>query len=117
MNVDEVERKVTGRIGRQAIFAREIGRPLYWTVTYEGVLRHVIGSREVMAGPARPADRGGWLPDIVIQVLPYSANDHPGVDGPMKVFDFAGAPSAAYTECNGGGMIIEQPEQVSQIGD
>jgi hypothetical protein len=29
-------------------------------------------------------------------VLPFSASDHPGTDGPILVYDFAGASSVAY---------------------
>jgi hypothetical protein len=48
-------------------------------------------------------------------VLPFAASDHPGTDGPITVFDFPEAPSTAYTECNGGGMITESPEEVAEL--
>jgi hypothetical protein len=48
-------------------------------------------------------------------VLPFSAHEHPGTDGPISIFEFAGNPSAGYTECNGGGMIVEQPDQVAGL--
>ena len=53
--------------------------------------------------------------DIVIQVLPFTASDHPGTDGPAMIFDLKDAPSVAYTECNGGGMIVEQADQLSAL--
>jgi transcriptional regulator with XRE-family HTH domain len=112
---DELERKVALRLERQAIFAREAGRPMYWAVIHEGVLRHVIGSPEIMRAQLSRLIEGADSPDILIQVLPYSASDHPGTDGPILVFDFDDAPSSGYTECNGGGMIVEQPEQVAVL--
>lgn len=51
----------------------------------------------------------------MIQILPFTAYDHSGTDGPMLVFDRPDATSAAYTECNGGGMITETPEAVSDL--
>jgi transcriptional regulator with XRE-family HTH domain len=33
---DELERRVAMRLERQAIFARETGRPMYWVVIHEG---------------------------------------------------------------------------------
>jgi len=33
----------------------------------------------------------------------------------MQIFDFLEAGSAAYTECNGGGMITESPEAVAEL--
>jgi hypothetical protein len=55
------------------------------------------------------------MPDVVIQVLPFIASDNPGTDGPIAVFDFANVPSVAYTECNGGGMIVESSDQVAEL--
>ena len=115
ISTDELERKVASRLERQVIFTREAGRPMYWVVVHEGVLRHVVGSPDIMRTQLDRLIDSTDLPDIIIQVLPYSASDHPGTDGPILVFDFANAPSSGYTECNGGGMIIEQPDQVSGL--
>jgi transcriptional regulator with XRE-family HTH domain len=115
ISADELERKVSSRLERQAIFARESGRPMYWVVMHEGVLRHVVGSPEIMRAQLDRLIEAADSPDIIIQVLPYSASDHPGTDGPILVFDFPSAPSSGYTECNGGGMIVEQPDQVAEL--
>jgi Domain of unknown function (DUF5753) len=48
-------------------------------------------------------------------VLPFSASDHPGTDGPILVYDFAGASSVAYTECNGGGRVVESADEVGDL--
>jgi transcriptional regulator with XRE-family HTH domain len=115
MLVDELERKVESRLERQAIFTREAGRPMYWAVIHEGVLRHVVGSPEIMRGQLDRLVEVADSPDIIIQVLPYTASDHPGTDGPILIFDFTDAPSSGYTECKGGGMIVEQPEVVAGL--
>ncbi|MGH3277977.1 MAG: helix-turn-helix domain-containing protein [Trebonia sp.] len=112
---DELERKVASRLERQAIFAREAGRPMYWVVIHEGVLRHVVGSPGTMRTQLDRLTDAADSPDIIIQVLPYSASDHPGTDGPILIFDFTEFPSSGYTECKGGGMIVEQPEQVTGL--
>jgi hypothetical protein len=61
---------------------------MLWHVLHEGVLRHVVGSPAVMreqldkpAGLARE-------PGVVIQILPFTASDHPGTDGLILVYDF-----------------------------
>ena len=112
---DELERKVEARLERQTIFTRETGRPMYWVVIHEGVLRHVVGSPEIMRTQLDRLIDAAGSPDILIQVLTYSACDHPGTDGPILVFDFTDSPSSGYTECKGGGMIVEQPEQVARL--
>ncbi len=112
---EEADRKVSARMERQQAITREARRPRYWTVLHEGVLRHVVGSPEVMRGQVDRLIATAALPNVVLQVLPYTANDHPGTDGPVKVFDFPGSPSVAYSECNGGGMITETPEHVTDL--
>jgi transcriptional regulator with XRE-family HTH domain len=110
----EVDRKVTGRLDRQRIFERD-KPPMYWTVLHEGVLRQVIGSASIMGEQLDKIIEATRSPDIVVQVLPITASDHPGADGPITVFDFLETPSTAYTECKGGGMITEDPEAVADL--
>lgn len=112
---DELDRQVAVRLERQGIFARETDRPLYWVVIHEGVLRHVVGSAEIWQGQLDRLIEAVDSSDIIVQVLPYSANDHPGTDGPILVYDFDGAASSGYTECKGGGMIVEQPDLVAGL--
>jgi hypothetical protein len=84
-------------------------------VLHEGVLRHVVGSPEIISAQLGRLIDAADSPDIIIQVLPYTASEHPGTDGPILIFDFTDAPSSGYTECKGGGMIVEQPEQVAGL--
>ena len=88
---------------------------MYWAVLHEGTLRHLVGGRAVMAGQLDKIIDIARLPDAVIQVLPFAASDHPGADGPISVFDFADDGPVAYTECNGGGMIVEAADQVAEL--
>jgi len=110
----ELDRKVNGRLERQRIFERD-KPPMYWTVLHEGVLRQLIGGPATMGAQLDKIIEAGRSPDIVIQVLPFTAYDHPGTDGPIQVFDLPGATYAAYTECDGGGMITETPEAVAEL--
>jgi transcriptional regulator with XRE-family HTH domain len=113
--LDQVERRVTARMELHQILQREAGRPQLWEVVHEGVLRHVIGSPEVMQAQLDHLIELADSPDIVLQVLPFTAHEHPGVGGPISLFEFSDAPAAGYTECNDGGMIVEQPEQVAGL--
>jgi transcriptional regulator with XRE-family HTH domain len=111
---DVLDRLVTSRIERQRILTRD-DPPMFWAVLHEGALRHQVGGRAVMAEQLDKLVDIARLPDAVIQVLPFTASDHPGTDGPIAVFDFTDAASVAYTECKGGGMIVESPGQVADL--
>jgi transcriptional regulator with XRE-family HTH domain len=109
-----VDRAVSARLERQAILARD-DPPMLWHVLHEGVLRHVVGSPEVMCGQLDKLVSLAATPGIVVQVLPFAASDHPGTDGPILVYDFDGEPSVGYTECKGGGRIVESPGEVAEL--
>lgn len=108
----ELDHRVDARLGRQRILERD-NPPMYWTVLGEGALRQIIGSPAIMAAQLDRLIETDCLPDIVVQVLPFSTHDHPGTDGPMKIFDLPDSTSVSYMECNGGGMITEEPEAVA----
>jgi transcriptional regulator with XRE-family HTH domain len=110
----DLARKVNARIDRQRLFERD-NPPMYWTVLHEGVLRQVIGSPSIMGGQLDKIIEASSSPDVVVQVLPFTASDHPGTDGPITVFDFPDVSSIAYSECNGGGMVTEGSEAVAEL--
>jgi transcriptional regulator with XRE-family HTH domain len=112
LSVDELEQKVKERVERKQILQREAGRPQLWEVLREGALRHVIGSPEIMRHQIDKLIEAGASTDVVLQVIPYTVHEHPGTDGPILIFDFTKEPSVVYTECDGGGMLIENPELV-----
>jgi Domain of unknown function (DUF5753) len=93
-----IDRAVGARLERQAILARE-DPPMLWHVLHEGVLRHVVGGPAVMAAQMDKLAELAAQPGIVIQVLPFTASDHPGTDGPILVYDFAGASSPSVAAC------------------
>jgi hypothetical protein len=54
-------------------------------------------------------------PHMIIQVLPFAATVHPGTDGPVTIFDFDDGKSSAYSECKGGGRIVEAHEEIADL--
>ena len=111
---DEVGRTVVARAGRQEIMTGE-HPPMLWYVIHEGVLRQVIGSPDVMAEQLDRLLVKAAQPGIVVQVLPFSAPDHAGVEGPIEVYDFENALSVGYTECHRGGRIVEAQTEVADL--
>ena len=111
---DEIDRIVAARLERQEIVTSQ-APPLLWYVLDESVLRHVVGGAAVMR---RQLDRllgAADTPGIVIQALPFAADNHAGADGPISVYDFASSPSVCYTECYSGGRIVEGHDEVADL--
>jgi len=89
--------------------------PLLWVVLDEAALRRVTGGREVMAEAldhvAGLAHRGR----IIVQVLPFSAGAHKGMDGSLKLMDFEDAPPLVYFEGPSTGRLEDDPATVAQL--
>jgi transcriptional regulator with XRE-family HTH domain len=83
---DEVTRVVDARLERQALLARD-KPPLLWYVIDEGVLRHAIGGAEVMAEQLGKLLDCAARAGVVVQILPFTASDHAGVEGSIVVYD------------------------------
>jgi len=111
---DAIERTVQARTDRQGILGRP-KPPLCCYVLSEAVLRHVIGGPDVMGPQLEKIIKAAESPGIVIQALPYSAHEHPGIEGPITVYERPGQPFVAYTECFGGGRMIEDQTEVSDL--
>jgi hypothetical protein len=54
-------------------------------------------------------------PGTVIQVLPYSAEQHAGVSGLLYLYERPSDPPVAYTECFGGARLIADSREVSDL--
>jgi transcriptional regulator with XRE-family HTH domain len=109
---DELERHVQARLERQAILFAD--KPVeLWYVLDEGTLRRMVG------GPAVMRDQLDSLIEsaasVVLQVLPFTAGDQPGADGPITVYEFAASPAVCYTECYSGGRIVEGQTEVADL--
>jgi transcriptional regulator with XRE-family HTH domain len=111
---EAIEAKVTARMQRQEIL---IGpdNPLLWLVIHEGAVRHIVGSPEIMARQLDKLAEAAESPGVVIQILPLTAHDFAGGEGPIYVYEAAGGTTVAYTECFGGGRIVENPDEVVDL--
>ena len=103
---------MTARMDRQVILGGE-HPPMLWYVIDEGVLRPVA-ARGVAGQVDRVIEAAG-TPGTVIQVLPFTGDNHAGSDGPITIFEFAAAPTVCYTECYAGGRIVEAPAEVAHL--
>jgi hypothetical protein len=111
---ETVERTVQARMERQGTLTRP-KPPLCCYVLAEGVLRQAIGGPEVMAEQLDKILKATDTPGFVLQVLPFSAQQHAGIDGHLYLYERPGVPIAAYTECIGGGRLVEDQQEVSDL--
>ncbi len=105
---ETLEEDVKLRIDRQMVLTRE-NPPLAWFILDESVLYRPYGD---MKNQIRHLAELAELPNVVIQVLPYTMNDHPGLRGPLTILEFDGSPPVGYAEGWGSGRLIESSADV-----
>jgi transcriptional regulator with XRE-family HTH domain len=111
---ESIQRTVDARMERQHILARP-RPPLLWCVMHEGILRNIVGDQEIMGEQVGKLIKAAEAPGIVLQVFPFTANEQAGTDGPIWIFERPGGPAVAYTECYGGGRLIEGHDEVAHL--
>lgn len=107
----DVEQRLTQRMERQTVLDGP-DAPRVRVVLDEAVLhRQIAGAKAQRDQLARLLEAG----HVEIQVLPFSAGNHAGIDGPIRIMSFADAPDAAHADGRGGGTLIDKPDEVAEV--
>jgi hypothetical protein len=109
----DLEDRTAVRLARQRVF--EKGEPpVFWAVLSEAALRLEIGGPEVMRGQLAHLLSSENNPRINVQVLPFSAGAHAGLQGSFDVYRFSTDPTIVYTEGYGSGHPTANPDTVKE---
>ncbi|MFJ7767385.1 helix-turn-helix domain-containing protein [Streptomyces sp. NPDC097107] len=99
------------RVARQKIFEKE-KVPIFWAVLSESALYQEMGDRRTMREQLAHLLAFEDNPRINIQILPFSAGAHAGLQGSFDVYRFADDPPIIYTEGYGSGHPTANPDTV-----
>lgn len=108
---EEIERHVTARMARKAIFER-VPRPLVTFVQEETTLRRPIGGKMVMRQQLEHLLDVGKLRHVEIQVMPTYREDHAGMMGSLRVLKLQNGKTLGYLEDQLYGRVISDPRDV-----
>jgi transcriptional regulator with XRE-family HTH domain len=110
-----LERRVSLRLTRQGRLRGE--RPLEMqAVLDEAVVRRVIGGETVMGTQLRHLIECAQLPNVTIQILPFSAGEHLFLGGSAALLEFQETThlDVVYLEGLAGDYYEEQPDEVAK---
>jgi transcriptional regulator with XRE-family HTH domain len=109
----EVKRRVAARMARQELLA-DPAPPEYWAVIDEAVLHRVVSGPEVMAEQLYRILTVAKMPHVTIQVVPFGAGAHPGMEGPFLILGFPeqADPDVVYVDGTSNGLYLEMPPDV-----
>jgi hypothetical protein len=89
-----------------------------WVVLDEAVLSRPVGGDEVMRTQLVRLLEAAELPNVTLQVLPFSAGAHAGMDGTFAILDFPEAEdhNVVYAENATGGLFLEKSDELDKYG-
>jgi transcriptional regulator with XRE-family HTH domain len=115
LSADVVEERVEARLTRQVVLTRE--NPLsFWVVLDEAVLHRPVGGARVMSAQLKRLVTDADLANVTIQVLPYDAGVHPGLNSTFSILEFAerAVSNVVYVEGMIGQIYLERPQDVER---
>jgi hypothetical protein len=113
--LDEIDRRVDVRMARQQMLTRP-GAPHLWAVLDEAVLRRPIGGRTVMRTQIAALIDAAKLPNVTIQVVPFTAGGHAAAGGAFSILRFSDAdlPDVVYMEQLTSALYLDKRDDVDQ---
>ncbi|MGY5131306.1 helix-turn-helix domain-containing protein [Streptomyces nigrescens] len=109
---DNLDDLVAARMSRQEIFERD-EPPRAWFVLDEYTLVRKIGGPKVMQAQFERLLKAAESPRTVIQVIPTSVPEHPGLAGPFTILGFDEGPDVLYVDGFSQGRTATDPAEVS----
>jgi transcriptional regulator with XRE-family HTH domain len=106
------------RIRRTELLTAE-NAPEFSFLLDESVIHRVVGSPSITGRQLMHLGDMAKLPNISIQVVPFTASVHPGMKGPFKVIHFDDTPdeSVVFLESPHGDLIVDDPKEVQDYVD
>jgi Domain of unknown function (DUF5753) len=90
---------------------------LLWAVLSEAALRRQVGGAAMAAQLRYLVDLGAY-PNVQLQVLPFSAGAHGGMDGAFTILEFLESdPDVVYVESRTQALYLEETEVVATYAD
>ncbi|GAA1468732.1 helix-turn-helix domain-containing protein [Nocardiopsis exhalans] len=110
---ENIERLVEARVNRQQILNR-VHPPRMTAVIDEAALHRLVGGREVMKEQLEHLGHLAVRHNIDVQVLPYTAGEHLGMEGAFTILEFPEPRDTPITfvETATTGLALETPEEL-----
>jgi transcriptional regulator with XRE-family HTH domain len=104
---ESVDQHVAVRMARQERLGSD-DAPALWAVLNEAVIRRVVGGVPVMREQLGRLLEAAESPAVTLQVLPFTAGAHPGMDGAFMILQFPGDPDVVYIHYHTGTIYLEK---------
>ncbi|MFG2888926.1 helix-turn-helix domain-containing protein [Streptomyces sp. NPDC048248] len=112
-SAEEIERRVALRVQRQALLTIP-DAPRVWAVIDEASLRRPLGGPEVMEGQLRHLMAMAELPNVTLQIAPFSLGGLAAAGGPITILRFLepDLPDIVYLEQLTSALYLDKRDDV-----
>jgi len=112
---DEVERRISLRLGRQELLTKP-GGPRLWAIVDEAALRRPIGGREVMRAQLVQLLEATEQPQVTLQVMPFRSGGHAAEAGAFTIMRFPepDLPDVVYLEQLTSALYLDKRDDVEK---
>ena len=110
---EEIDRRVEVRLARQQILAHDTP-PRVRVVLNEGAVRRQVGGRDVMREQLRHLAAERDRANVIVQIMPFTAGEHPAMTGPFVLLDFPESADlgVAVVENMSSALSLEKPDDL-----
>jgi hypothetical protein len=110
---DEINRRVSLRMRRQAVLDRDEPAQL-WAVVDEAALRRPIGGPEVMRAQLEALLEASGRPNVRLQIVPFNAGGHSAAGGAFTILRFPDQelPDVVYIEQLTSALYLDKRDDV-----
>jgi transcriptional regulator with XRE-family HTH domain len=109
-----LEERVEARLTRQDLLTRG-PPPYFWSVVDESALRRVVGGSEVMRNQLSRVAELAALPNVTVQVVPFSLGAYPGLKNAFTLLQFAPPQSpVVFVETTAGDLYLEREDDLAR---
>jgi hypothetical protein len=114
---ETIDQRVEVRLARQEILERA-DPPRVRVVLSEGAVRRQVGGPDVMREQLRHLAAERNRANVIIQILPFTAGEHPAMAGPFVLLDFPEVTDLGVVHVEGMASAVshEKPEDLRRYG-
>lgn len=112
LDATNLDDRTAVRLARRRIFEKE-KPPVFWAVLSESALYQNMGGPDTMRNQLAHLLAFEANPRINIQILPFTAGAHAGMQGSFDVYRFASDPTIVYTEGYNSAHPTANPDTVN----
>lgn len=115
ISIEELDRRIHVRRIRQSLLTQDDPIDL-WVVLDEAVFHRIVGDVSVMSCQLDRLVEAAELPNVTLQVLPFSAGAHAGMDGTFVILEYEEAvdPDVVFAENAAGGLFLEKDDELAR---